>query len=304
MVGVDQVLEKLSTVIDGSINLAKELLANGDVPSAQAQLDLANEIIDGLYGEITGESADINDVQLKAFADNTIADLESMIDAATNLHLSKFVIANLQETLDTLKSGDNNEILEITSEGGNLDLAVLVLPKQVVAGDNLSGQGLGVGEIPPGIEKKIDGDGATNDKEPKVLKDKEPKDLGDVPPGFETKIAEENLPSGFQKKLDAILGVGGDLPLGFEKKIDGDDLSGLPKGFLKKLQGIDDFGEILDPTAFSPDDIWADISEQDFKKLFSGEDDKKDKKDKKVKKSKKSKTVKTEKKEKKEKKDK
>jgi len=94
--------------------------------------------------------------------------------------------------------------------------------------------------------------------------------------------------------------VGSDQP-GFAKQLEaGKDL---PKGFVKKLQGID-FGEIIDPTDFSPDDIWADISEQDYNKLFSGEDDQKDKKDKKVKKDKKSKTVKTEKKEKKEKKDK
>jgi len=193
---------------DGSINLAKELLANGDVPSAHAQLDLANEIIDELYGEITAESADIDDEQLKAFADNTIAKLESMIDAATNLHLAKFVIANLQETLDTLKSGDYNEILEITSEGSNLDIAILVLPDQVLpppgfeaAGENPSdssqGQGLGVGEIPSGIEKKIDGDGTPNGENNN--------DLGDVPPGFVTKIDEGNLPPGFEKKVDGLV---------------------------------------------------------------------------------------------------
>ena len=75
---------------DGSINLAKELLANGDVPSAHAKLDLANEIIDELYGEIKEESADIYDEQLKEFVDNTIADLESMIDAAIVLSTNSF----------------------------------------------------------------------------------------------------------------------------------------------------------------------------------------------------------------------
>jgi len=289
---------------DGSINLAKELLANGDVPSAQAQLDLANEIIDGLYGEITGDSADINDEQLKAFADNTIADLESMIDAATNLHLSKFVIANLQDILDTLKSGDYNEILDVTGEGANLDLAVLVLPDLVLpppgfeaAGDNpsdlLKGQGLGVGEIPLGIEKKIDGDGSPNGEDPKGL--------GDVPPGFQKKFDDPEipLPQGFEKKvlgLESLMAGGdpGDLPEGYVEKFTDGGLAALPKGFLKKLQGVEGFEVIgsanydFDTTAFTPDDKWEDATEDDFNLLE--DDDKKKKKKKKDKSNNKYKT--------------
>jgi len=232
---------------DGSINLAKELLANGDVPSAQAQLDLANEIIDGLYGEIKEESADINDEQLKEFADNTIADLESTIEAATNIPLSKFVIANLQEILDTLKSGDYNEILEVTSEGANLDLAVLVLPDQVLphppgfeaAGENPNEQGLenglgiGLGNNPPPFEINQNGNGENGD---------ENGDFASQLPGFG---AAGDNPS----EQASGLGVGlGGTPPGLVNLPPG--LETLPPGLQKIQEGyIYDYG-------FSPDDVF------------------------------------------------
>lgn len=224
---------------DGSINLAKELLANGDVPSAQAQLDLANEIIDGLYGEIKEASADINDEQLKEFADNTIADLESTIEAATNIPLSKFVIANLQEILDTLKSGDYNEILVATSEGANLDLAILVLPDQVLphppgfeaAGENPNEQGLenglgiGLGNNPPPFEINQNGNGENGD---------ENGDFASQLPGFGQAGANPSLQASGQ-------GVGlGNTPPGLEGL--------LPPGLqMQQEDYIYDYG-------FSPDD--------------------------------------------------
>ena len=109
--------------------------------------------------------------------------------------------------------------------------------------------------MPPGFEKKVDGaEIELNPDTGEVVAI----EGGNLPPGFEKKVL------GLEFELDPdgnpIAIVGSDLP-GFAKQLAaGKDL---PKGFLKKLQDIN-FGEIIDPTDFSPDDTWEESTDSSF----------------------------------------
>ena len=99
-----------------SVNLTKEVLANGDIPDAQAKLAIANEIKDNLYEQIDTAVEESQDERIQEFADERINDIENILEQGENLGLTKKTIDELQETLDVLQNGEFEEILEKTSE--------------------------------------------------------------------------------------------------------------------------------------------------------------------------------------------
>jgi hypothetical protein len=141
--GLDVNLEEF----DKSINLAKEVLANGEIPNAQAKLALANEIKNDLYDQIDAAVEESQDERVEQFVENSINDIESILEKGENLGLTKKVIDELQDTLDVLKSGDIDDILEKTSDDSEF-------AKEVEGNDNVSKEfddgGSGNSENAPG----------------------------------------------------------------------------------------------------------------------------------------------------------
>jgi len=103
--------------------------------------------------------------------------------------------------------------------------------------------------------------------------EKNGKELGDVPPGFEKKFESGDLPRGFETKLDGIKALAnGDvdsdvifaLPNGYVKKFEKGGLDALPQGFLKKAVGYEEFYSLLTAPEFSLDDEISDEFEDDL----------------------------------------
>src|SRR3989338_5347813 len=101
---------------DKTINLAKEVLANGDIPNAQAKLALANEIKSDLYDEINAAAAENQDERIDEFVQKSISNIEELLSKGENLELTKKAINELEDTLEALKSGNIDESLEKTSD--------------------------------------------------------------------------------------------------------------------------------------------------------------------------------------------
>ena len=173
---------------DESINLAKEVLANGEIPKAQAKIELANEIKGEIYAEIQ-----------EAAAGNTIEGIEELLEDQKNLGLTKKAINDLEDILEDLTTEDIVETGDDETPDDNGDEApgnsgdapgqnkadsgdeapgnsgdapgqnkdndndeTGLPPGFEAAGDNpsengfVNGNGLGVGNIPPGQAKKFD----------------------------------------------------------------------------------------------------------------------------------------------------
>jgi len=204
-----------------SINLAKQVLANGDIPNAQAKLALANEIKSDIIDQMNTAVEESQDERIQEFVDNSIASIEEMLEKGENLGLTKKAIRELEETLEVLKSGDIDDILEKTDE--NSDLAKELdgdetpedspgksgdAPGQSRGNDeaelppgfdsasdtgkaNGNGQGLGLGKIPPGLAKLFGYDDGTGEN-----KDYE------APEGLPAGFGLGNIPPGQLKKFD------------------------------------------------------------------------------------------------------
>ena len=99
-----------------SLNLAKQVLANGDIPDAQAKLALANELKDDLYEQINEAVQENQDERVQEFAEQQIEEIEDILEKGENLGLTQKAINELQDTLDVLNSGDVDDILEKTDE--------------------------------------------------------------------------------------------------------------------------------------------------------------------------------------------
>ena len=192
---------------DKTINLAKEVLANGDIPNAQAKLALANEIKSDLYDEINAAAAENQDERIDEFVQKSISNIEELLSKGENLELTKKAINELEDTLEALKSGNIDESLEKTSDKSKFANEVKEnkeaekelkdenkennenlgeLPNGFGAdGDNPSengvanGNGLGLGKIPPGIAKLFGYDEGTNENN-----DDGDDKVKDLPPGF------------------------------------------------------------------------------------------------------------------------
>ncbi|WP_297442749.1 CFI-box-CTERM domain-containing protein, partial [Nitrosopumilus sp.] len=114
--GIDVNLEDY----DESINLAKEVLANGDIPNAQAKLALANEIKGDIIDQMNTAAEESQDERVQEFVDNSIADIEEMLEKGENLGLTQKAIRELEDTLEVLKTGEIDDILDKTSEDSEL----------------------------------------------------------------------------------------------------------------------------------------------------------------------------------------
>jgi len=216
-----------------ALDNAKESLANGDLIGAEEQLDLANELHDDVHEEIYEAIDSEQPERIDAFIENTIETLEFIISNAQTLDLTDDDVASIQATLAILESGDVDKILEATSEDSELT----------------QGQ-----DYDPQISANEDGNGENRGN--------------DVPPGFETKIAEDNLPPGFEMMVDGLeidedgnlVATGeGNLPPGFLNMLENEKQ--LPKGFLKKLAGIEGFESLFGFSIFDNynDDLGIDV---------------------------------------------
>ena len=108
------------TEYDESINLAKQVLANGDIPDAQAKLALANEIKSDIIDQMNAAAEESQDERVQEFVDNSIAEIESLLEKGENLGLTKKAINELEETLEVLRNGEIDEILEKTDDDSEL----------------------------------------------------------------------------------------------------------------------------------------------------------------------------------------
>jgi len=106
---------------DGEINLAKQALANGDIPNAQAKLEIANELLEQLYNDMNELASEVNEDEVQEFAEKAIQEIENLLENGNQLGLTQNTINELTATLETLRNGDTNEILEKTS--GNSEYA-------------------------------------------------------------------------------------------------------------------------------------------------------------------------------------
>ncbi|MBS3925901.1 MAG: fibronectin type III domain-containing protein [Nitrosarchaeum sp.] len=104
------------TEYNKAVNLAKEVLANGDIPNAQAKLALANEIKSDLYNQINEIVTENQDEKINEFVEKSISNIEELLSKGENLGLTKKAISELEDTLASLKSGNIEESLDKTSE--------------------------------------------------------------------------------------------------------------------------------------------------------------------------------------------
>ena len=173
---------------DKSINLAKTVLANGEIPNAQAKIEVANTIKGEIYAEIQ-----------KAAGDNAREGIEELLEDQKNLGLTKKAINDLEDILKDFTTEDEgssvDDIVENSGDeapgnsgdapGQNNDK--FESPKDIpgfgsaseTGKENGNGQGVGLGNIPPGLAKLFGTD-----------------DIEDLPPGL------ANVPPGQAKKFD------------------------------------------------------------------------------------------------------
>ena len=282
------------TEYNKAVNLAKEVLANGDIPNAQAKLALANEIKSDLYNQINEIVVENQDEKINEFVQKSISNIEELLSKGENLGLTKKAISELEDTLAALKSGDIEESLDKTSEKSKFANEIKEnkeaekelkaeekaaekelkaeeknndKPKEIpnglgAAGDNPSengfdnGQGLGLGKIPPGIAKLFGYDEGDIDKN--KAEEKELK--------AEEKAAEKESKSESKdresKEIPNGLGAAGDNPSenGFDNG-QGLGLGNIPPG----LARFDSFEESF---SSSPDDYFENHFEAKFEAKF------------------------------------
>ena len=157
---------------DESVNLAKTLLANGVVPDAQVKLELANQIKDDLLQKIQD-----------AANENSAAEIEQYMDEQKNLSLTQKDIRELEGILEEIttedieETGDNETPDDVSDDSGDAapgnsgdapgnsgDETPGNSGDETPGFDSASdtgkangqGNGLGLGNIPPGQFKKLD----------------------------------------------------------------------------------------------------------------------------------------------------
>jgi hypothetical protein len=167
---------------DKSINLAKEVLASGEIPNAQAKLALANEIKNDLYDQIDAAVEESQDERIEQFVENSIKDIESVLEKGENLGLTKQVIDELQDTLDVLKSGDIDDIIEKTSEDSEF-------AKEIEGNDEISKEFEDDG---PGNSENASGQNKEDEKELREENKEAEKELREENKEDEKDLREEN----------------------------------------------------------------------------------------------------------------
>jgi len=226
---------------DESVNLAKEVLANGDIPNAQAKLALANEIKADIINQMNTAAAESEDERVQEFVDNSISEIEEMLEKRENLGLTKKAIRELEDTLDVLKTGEIDDILEKTDDDSELakefdennDDAPEDAPgnsgdapgqnKEDAPGQNKEDAPGNSGDAPG--QNKEDAPGNSGDA-PGQNKDKDNDETG-LPPGFEA-AGDNPSENGFANGNGLGLGK---VPPGLAKLFGNDEVTGLPPGF-------------------------------------------------------------------------
>ncbi len=102
---------------EGAINLAKIALANGDIPNALVKIAIAEELLNGLYDDLT--AAAMGDSDVEAFVENTIDEIKSFLENGNKIGVKQNLINELQILLEILEGGDIELSLAATSEGGD-----------------------------------------------------------------------------------------------------------------------------------------------------------------------------------------
>jgi hypothetical protein len=203
-----------------SVNLAKTLLADGYVPDAQAQLELANTIKDNLYAEIA-----------EIAGDQAAEDIKERLGEQENLGLTKKEIRELEVILEDINDdtsddsgdeapgnsgeapgqnkassedespGNSGEAPGQNKENDNTEDNKFESPEDIpgfgsasgTGETNGNGQGLGLGNIPPGLAKLFGiGDGE--------ISEDLPPGLASVPPGQAKKF--EDYSASFEQSPD------------------------------------------------------------------------------------------------------
>jgi len=185
---------------DEYVNLAKTLLAEGVVPDAQAQLDLANQIKTELYAEIQDAANNIS-----------VSGIQDALDNQENLGLTKKEIRELEEMAEDLSSEDS-------SAPGNSGDAPGQENKDSPPGNSGDAPGQENKDSPPGNSGDAPGQSGEN----------APGNSGDAP--GQNKDNESELPPGFGAAGDnpSAEGVANGIGLG----LGGENI---PPGQLKKL---------------------------------------------------------------------
>ena len=263
---------------DESINLAKAVLANGDIPDARAKLAVALDIKDDLYDQIDEEVDNNQDERVQEFVDNSITEIEALLEKE-NLGLTKKAIKELETVLEVLKSGDVDDILDKTDDDSDLakelendgsetsdEGAEGETGDEGPSGDTDDGPGNSENapgqnkeDGPPGQDKE-DGPG-NSENAPGQNKDK---DEAELPPGFE---AAGDNPADEAVENSNGLGVGNIPPglaklFGTEDEAGGNILDDLPPGLAKKF---DDYTSSFEQ---SPDDFFENHYEADIDDIF------------------------------------
>ena len=191
---------------DESINLAKEVLANGEIPNAQAKIELANEIKGEIYAEIQ-----------EAAAGNTIEGIEELLEDQKNLGLTKKAINDLEDILEDLTIEETGD--EETSVDDNIENDEDEAPgnSEDAPGQNKADSGdeaPGNSEDAPGQNKADSGDEAPGNSGDAPGQNKDNDETG-LPPGFEAAgdnpsennngqgLGVGNIPPGQLKKFEA-----------------------------------------------------------------------------------------------------
>ena len=289
-----------------SINLAKEVLSNGDIPNAQAKLALANEIKGDIINQMNDAASESNDERVKEFVDNSIVEIEEMLEKGENLGLTKKAIKELENTLDVLKTGEIDEILEKTDDNSDLakelkeDTEEPETPgnsgedpgqnKEETPGNSGEAPGQNKEETPgnsgeaPG-QNKEETQGNSGEAPGQNKEDNDSED-GELPPGFEAAgdnpsenafangngLGVGNVPPGLAKLFDRG-NPDGELPLGFEAAGDnpsenafangnGLGVGNVPPGLAKKF---DDYSSSFEQ---SPDDFYENAFEGSIDDVF------------------------------------
>jgi len=245
------------------LGAVKEALANGDISDAHAKIDAINEIKDDLYEQINESVEEQQDERVEQFAENSIKDIESILEKGENLGLTKKVIDELQDTLDVLKSGDIDDIIEKTSDDSEF-------AKEVKGNDEISNEfdddGPGNSENAPGQNDDGSGnsenapgqndDGSGNSENAPGQNDDGSGNSENAPGQSDDGSGNsENAPGQNRGNDEA------ELPPGFDSASDtgkengnGKGLGNIPPGQLKKLD-YSEFG------TYSPDDYFEDATE-------------------------------------------
>jgi len=259
-----------------ALDEAAGLVAAGEYEDAEAVLADADEIIDDVYTQLYAQVDSRQNERFTDFVEDAKSSIEFILN---NVDISDPVRIELQATLDIFEGGDHGAILAATSESSDAGLTASMIPGFDKASDNGQGKGIGLGQVPPGIQKlpdKIKAQfGYSTDSNPSTVSYEGTDGAigngvleSDLPPGIIKElildsedglsdeelvsVLESDLPPGIIKEilLNSEDGLSADLVSALES-------SDLPPGIIKELIHSLENDYYLD-YGFSVDDVISD----------------------------------------------